>query len=95
MLQNLVPLMEKRYNCGKRNHYSRCCTASDTKRKVHTAAEEPEELFVDVEQASHAEKEERIVPVTVKEQIIPFKLDTGAQVKLLSLADYRKVKYIR
>lgn len=78
-------------NCGKRNHYAKCCTA-DTKKKVHTVDEEPDEFFVDVVQASHAEKEEWIVPVTVNETIIPFKLDTGAQVNLLSFADYKTLK---
>ncbi|KAL7883911.1 hypothetical protein SRHO_G00015690 [Serrasalmus rhombeus] len=65
-------------NCGKRNHYAKCCTA-ETKKKVHTLDEEPDEFFVDVVQASHAEKEEWVVPVTVNETTIPFKLDTGAQ----------------
>ena len=65
--------------------------AGDTKRKVHTVDEEPKELFVDVVQAS-SEKQEWILPVTVNETIIPFKLDTGAQVNLLSAADYSTLK---
>lgn len=43
-------------NCGKRNHYAKCCT-SETKKKLHTMDEEPDEFFVDVAQAPHAEKE--------------------------------------
>ena len=78
-------------NCNKMNHYARCCMAGDTKRKVHTVDEEPKELFVDVVQAS-SEKQEWILPVTVNETIIPFKLDTGAQVNLLSAADYSTLK---
>ncbi len=35
------------------------------------------------------DKGEWIVPLTVNETIIPFKLDTGAQVNLLSMDDYR------
>lgn len=35
--------------------------------------------------ASHAEREEWIVPVTVNETIITLKLDTGAQVNLLKI----------
>ncbi len=38
------------------------------------------------------DKAEWIVPLTVNETIIPFKLDTGAQVNLLSMDDYRTLK---
>lgn len=44
---------------------------------------------MDVVQACTTEKEEWIVPIEVNKTIIPFKLDTGAHVNLLSLEDYK------
>lgn len=77
-------------NCGKSNHYAKCCKAS-TKQKVHIVDEEEEydEFIVDVVQACAIEKEEWILPIEVNETIILFKLDTGAHVNLLSLEDYK------
>lgn len=47
---------------------------------------------MDVVQAHTKEKEEWIVPIEVNETIIPFKLDTGAHVNLLSFEDYKTLK---
>lgn len=78
-------------NCGRSNHYAKCCKAA-LKQKVHTVdkgEEEYDEFIVDVVQACTTEKEEWIVPIEVNKTIIPFKLDTGAHVNLLSLEDYK------
>ncbi|XP_038139714.1 uncharacterized protein LOC119782701 [Cyprinodon tularosa] len=78
-------------NCGKSNHYARCCKAA-AKKKVHAVDEEDEddsEFIVDVVQACATEKEEWIMPIKVNETVIPFKLDTGAHVNLLSWEDYK------
>lgn len=77
------------HNCGKNNHFAKCCKAEASRKKVHTVEEEPEEFFVDSVQSSTADKAEWIVPLTVNETIIPFKIDTGAQVNLLSIDDYK------
>lgn len=61
-------------NCGKSNHYARCCKAA-SKQKVHTVDEEEEddeEFIVDVVQACTTEKEEWIVSIKVNDTIIPF-----------------------
>nr|XP_029698987.1 uncharacterized protein LOC115251324 [Takifugu rubripes] len=42
-------------------------------------------------QSSATEKEEWIVPIELNQTIIPFKLDTGAHVNLISLEDYKKL----
>lgn len=70
------------------NHFPKCCNAEVTKKKVHSVEEDPEVFFVDCVQISNADKAEWIVPLTVNESIIPFKLDTGAQVNLLPIDDY-------
>lgn len=75
-----------------RLRFSKCCKAEATKKKVHTVKEEIEEFFVDSVEICNAVKAEWIVPLTVNETIIPFKLDTGAQVNLLSLDDYKTLK---
>lgn len=78
-------------NCGKSNHYAKCCKAA-SKQKVHAVDEEyedDEEFIVDVVQACTTEKEEWIVPIEVNKTIIPFKLDTGAHANLISLEDYK------
>ncbi|XP_019746382.1 uncharacterized protein LOC109528343 [Hippocampus comes] len=80
-------------NCGKNNHYAKCCRAT-SKQKVHTVEEDDdnEEFIVDVVQACTAEKEEWIVPITVNDTIILFKLDTGAHTNLISMEDYKTLK---
>lgn len=48
-------------NCGRSNHYARCCKSA-SKQKVHAVDEEEEddgEFIVDVVQARTTEKEER------------------------------------
>lgn len=78
-------------NCGENNHYAKCCKAAP-KQKVHTVDEEDEEEFiVDEVHTCTTEKEEWIVPVEVNDTITPFKLDTGAQVNLLSWKDYKRL----
>lgn len=82
MLLKYVLPMERSVITNKNTHYARCCTAGDTKGKVHTVDEQPEEPFL-----ASGEKQEWIVIVTVNETIIPFKLDIGVQANLLSAAD--------
>lgn len=74
-------------HCGKNNHYADCCKAA-TRQKVHTVEGEEDEFIVNVVQTCTTEKEEWIVPVELNQAIIPFKLDTGAHVNLISLKDY-------
>jgi hypothetical protein len=51
------------------------------------------EFFIDYSlEICNAVNAEWIVPLKVNETIIPFKLDTGAQVNLLSLDDYKTPK---
>nr|XP_054602637.1 uncharacterized protein K02A2.6-like [Nothobranchius furzeri] len=78
-------------DCGKMNHYAKCCKAAP-KQKVPTVdeeAEDEEEFIIDEVHTSTSEKEEWVVPVEVNEAIIPFKLDTGAQVNLVSWERYK------
>lgn len=81
-------------NCGKSNHYAKCCKAA-SKKKVHTVEEDEEddgEFMIDVVEVDEvhcSEKDEWIVPIEVNKTIIPFKLDTGAQTNLLSIEDYK------
>ncbi len=79
-------------SCGKNNHFAKCCKADFAKNSLNTVEEQPEEFFVDSDQTNMTDKAEWIVPLTVNETIIPFKLDTGAQVNLLSMDDYRTLK---
>lgn len=73
--------------CGKSNHYAKCCRAAP-RQKVHTVEEdEDKELIVNMVQACTTEKEEWIVPTELNQKIIPFKLDTGAHVNLISIKD--------
>lgn len=76
-------------NCGKINHFSTCCKATKINKKVHAVGEDEEEFVVDSVQTCGTEKAEWIVPIEVNKTIIPFKLDTGAQVNLISIKDYR------
>lgn len=78
------------HNCGKNNHFSKCCKMEAVKKKkVHAVEEEPEEFFVDtVQKSKHKNEDEWIVPLTVNRTIIPFKLDTGASVNLISADEY-------
>lgn len=75
-------------NCGKSNHYAKCCKAA-TRQKVHTVEGDEDEFIVNVVQTCATEKEEWIVPIELNQTIIPFKLDTVAHVKLISLKDYK------
>lgn len=44
-----------------------------------------------LELSEDTDDDEWIVPITVNDTIIAFKLDTGAQANLMSEADYRKL----
>ena len=81
------------HNCGKKNHFSKYCKADAfKKKKVHAVEEEPKEFFVDAVHIKEAKDEEEwIVPLTVNRTIIPFKLDTGASVNLISVNEYEKL----
>ena len=67
-------------NCGKDNHFSKCCNATSTKKKVYTVDEEKLDFVVDSVETCSTDRTEWVVPIEVNETIIPFKLDTGAQV---------------
>ncbi|KAK0139298.1 hypothetical protein N1851_024069 [Merluccius polli] len=73
------------HNCGKDNHFSKCCNAMSTKKKVYTELD----FVVDSVETCSTDRTEWVVPIEVNETIIPFKLDTGAQVNLLSMEDYK------
>ncbi|XP_023806683.1 uncharacterized protein K02A2.6-like [Oryzias latipes] len=75
---------------GKATINAKCCKAP-TRQKVHTVdgEEQEDEFIVDMVHVGTAEKEEWIVPLEVNETIIPFKIDTGAQINLLSIEDYK------
>lgn len=78
-------------NCGKSNHYGKCCKAA-SRQKAHTVQEdEDDEFIMNIVQACTTEKEEWIVPIELNQTIITFKLDTGAHVNLISLDDYKRL----
>lgn len=81
--------------CGFRNHYSSMCRTK-TPSRVHSVEEENsdpafENFYVDTVQSSHTRKE-WIVPLKIHNSIIPFKLDTGAQVNILPEKDYMSLQ---
>lgn len=50
-------------NCGKSNHYDKCCRAA-SRQKVHTVEEdEDDEFIMNMVQSGATEKEEWIVPI--------------------------------
>ena len=84
--------------CGKNNQFSKCCRADKDKgkkikKKVYAVEEDSDSdsTFVcdSVQTCEKADKAEWIVPIEVNKTVIPFKLDTGAQVNLLSMEDYK------
>ncbi|KAI2665926.1 hypothetical protein H4Q32_023044 [Labeo rohita] len=89
----MCPAFGKTCNkCGKRNHYAKCCKTKSTGTKVHTVEENTEAIFMDAINVSSICKEEWIVPLTVSGTIVPFKLDTGAQVNLISEKEYKTLR---
>ncbi len=74
-------------SCGKNNHFAKC----ERKKYIQLKSSQMK-FFVDSVQTNMTDKAEWIVPLIVNETIIPFKLDTGAQINLLSMDDYRTLK---
>ena len=60
------------------------------KKMVHAVEVEPEELFVDYVHINENEEEWKVL-VMVNRTIIPFKLDMGASVNLISVKEYEKL----
>lgn len=89
----MCPAFGKTCNkCGKCNHYAKCCKTRNTGTKVHTLEENTETFFVDSVKVCSNNKDEWIVPLTVSGTIVPFKLDTGAQVNLISEKEYKTLR---
>lgn len=83
--------------CGRKNHFAKCCS---TKKKVQLVekqsdTEDDEEMafFVGaIEEEQTASKDEWIAHLDVNGTDIPLKLDTGAQVNILPITDFKRLK---
>lgn len=77
--------------CNKDNHYARCCKNPAQKGKVDAVDDEVEEFYVD---AVNDEKEEKdwITTLKVNDIHLQFKLDTGANVNVMSETDFMKIR---
>ncbi|KAJ8404507.1 hypothetical protein AAFF_G00337740 [Aldrovandia affinis] len=88
--------------CGRKNHYARCCFSKKTVQVVQggdtTDSEEDGEAFFvgAVEDSESSKTDEWIADLGVNGATIPLKLDTGAQVNILTMKDdhrlYKKPK---
>ena len=83
--------------CGGKNHFAKCCLS---KKKVQlmekqSDSDEVEKMsfFVDaIEEGRIVSKDEWIAYLDVNGTDIPLKLDTGAQVNILPMKDFKRLK---
>ena len=81
--------------CKGKNHFAKCCFKKRAQRQVHTVDdEESSDFFLDTitVDSVNTETDDWIYPLAVNGTAIPVKLDTGAQVNILSESDYNRLK---
>ncbi|CAI5671480.1 unnamed protein product [Oreochromis niloticus] len=81
-------------NCNKNNHYARCCKAQTLKQStVHTVDEEDtEELYVAAVTDNKTGEKDWIMTLKVNDTLMKVKLDTGAQVNVISEAEFKNIR---
>lgn len=83
--------------CGGKNHFQKCCKSQAKNSHVYAVAEDDEEnpcqdvFFLDSVLVDSVAGD-WIQAVTINGNVIPMKLDTGAQVNILSEADFKTLK---
>lgn len=79
--------------CGKPNHYARCCKSEKKRSQVHAVNEnEVEEFYIDMVSQNVQKQKDWMIPLQVQNETIQFKLDTGAQVNVISESVYNELK---
>ncbi|XP_057709985.1 uncharacterized protein K02A2.6-like [Corythoichthys intestinalis] len=80
-------------NCNKDNHYARCCKNNARKGKVDAVDDHDgkEEFYVDAVNDQKGEKD-WITTLKVNDIHLQFKLDTGANVNVMSETDFMKIR---
>ncbi|KAJ8017554.1 hypothetical protein HOLleu_44951 [Holothuria leucospilota] len=82
--------------CGKIGHFAKCCRTRNLPKKVDMVQETShtlptEEFFVDTITSKDVDST-WLLPLAVNGSIIPFKLDTGADVNLMPEKDYQTLR---
>ncbi len=84
------------YKCEGSNHFASVCRAPGKKKnavdEVIADGVKPDEFFIDAVDSDNSSKEEWISTLMVNGSLVPFKLDTGAQVNILPLKDFKELK---
>ena len=89
------------YRCKAMNHFASVCRNTAKVHDVENATALPEprstasddQFFIGaIENDKSPDEEEWISPLVVNGSIIPFKLDTGAQVNVLPMKDYKELQ---
>ncbi len=88
------PAYGKKCNkCDKNNHYARCCKSKRPFNQVNAVVEcELEEFYVDAVTEGESNQKEWIVHLQINDRTVACKLDTGAQVNIMSEMDFNKLK---
>lgn len=79
--------------CGGKNHYARTCFSRKVQAVQRKSDSEEESFFVDaIEGEMSASSNEWIACLDVNGTEVPLKLDTGAQVNILPMKDFKRLK---
>ncbi len=95
--ETLPALGKDCWEYGGKNHFAKCCFSKKKVQLVEkqrdTEDDEEKAFCVDaIEEAQTASKDEWIAHLDVNGTDIPLKLDTGAQVNILPITDFKRLK---
>ncbi|XP_041485958.1 uncharacterized protein K02A2.6-like [Lytechinus variegatus] len=80
--------------CGKQNHFAKCCRTPVAKvnELQHLKVDSDGFMICSVDSQEHESKEEWKVNLRVNNELVEFKIDTGAQANTLPETIYHKLK---
>lgn len=79
-------------NCQKDNHFARCCKSSSQKGKVEVVDGGQDEFYVEAVSKNNSHETDWITTLQVNDTYLKFKLDTGANVNVISESDFKKIR---